>query len=455
MLPIISFTRMNGYNDSSVCRQSTPHPRTEVESSVLYSRDPLIGAVDEDGRLVLPPELVRKLGLRPGDTVPLDQEPNSIRVRRPVRHLAKVYVEPTSRGDLACRTCVRHAWEEPLGDMSEETFERLLEGLRACDPAPAVFFGGFGEPLVHPRITEMVCLAKEAGAPAVDLITNGCLLDEQMSRDLIEAGLDTLWVSLDGIKPESYSDVRLGALLPDVLDNLKQFKAVRREIQLPGLTPKQRRRYDEGIPGLYESWRLPEPRPALGIVFVAMKRNIADLPALIGDTHRLGARKYVITNVYPYTSELADEMLCADRLSISPFPTLWNDRLRLAQMDIDEDTRPSLHAAVRSFESGLAEEDTSNVTRRCPFVEAGATAVSWKGEVVPCLPLMRSHYTVLNNSRRRVHSSPIGDLARDSLGEIWSGAEYVDFRERVQAFEFAPCVACGGCLWSQGLIRCP
>ena len=103
-------------------------------------------------------------------------------------------------------------------------------------PSPEVFFGGFGEPLAHPRIFEMVERVKALGVPRVELITNGCLLDEQASRRLITAGLDTLWVSLDGIRPESYSDVRLGALLPHVLENLRVFRDVRRGLRVTPLT---------------------------------------------------------------------------------------------------------------------------------------------------------------------------------------------------------------------------
>ena len=141
-------------------------------------RDPLIANVDAEGRLVVPAELAARLGLTPGASVLLDEETNSFRVRRPVEQLAKVYLEPTSRCNLSCRTCIRNAWEEPLGDMSEETFARVLAGLAAFDPLPEVFFGGFGEPLAHPRIFEMVERVKALGVPRVELITNGCLLDE-------------------------------------------------------------------------------------------------------------------------------------------------------------------------------------------------------------------------------------------------------------------------------------
>jgi hypothetical protein len=35
-------------------------------------------------------------------------------------------------------TCIRNAWEEPLGDMSENTFSRVLAGLADFDPPPEV-----------------------------------------------------------------------------------------------------------------------------------------------------------------------------------------------------------------------------------------------------------------------------------------------------------------------------
>lgn len=408
--------------------------------------DPLTATVDADGRLVLPTEVVSRLGLRPGTSVILDQEPDSIRLRRPVEQLAKVYVEPTSRCNLTCRTCIRNAWEEPLGDMSEETFSRLLEGLKAFDPLPAVFFGGFGEPLAHSRILEMVAQVKAAGVPKVELITNGCLLSQEMSCRLIEAGLDTLWVSLDGIRPESYSDVRLGALLPQVLENLRGFKEVRRKIQLASLSPAEQKRFEAGLPGWHDSWRLPEPAPVLGIVFVAMKRNVADLPGILDEGHKLGARQFVITNVLPYTPDLVPEILYEDLLLVTPLPTLWHHEIKLPPMDVTDLTRRPLWRAVHGrYETTLARRDVSGVTRRCPFVEAGSMAVTWNGDVSPCLPLMHTHDEFHRGRKRQVTRDVMGTVTECSLGDIWTDALYVAFRRRVQEFDFAPCIACGGC----------
>ena len=107
--------------------------------------------VDEQGRLVIPPDLVAKYGLEPGAKVRLDEGQNFVRMHRPVTHLTKVYIEPTVACNLDCITCFRNAWEQPIGRMSEETFTSILEGLKALDPIPNVYFGGIGEPLFHPK----------------------------------------------------------------------------------------------------------------------------------------------------------------------------------------------------------------------------------------------------------------------------------------------------------------
>ena len=86
---------------------------------------------------------------------------------------------------------------------------------------PGIFLGGFGEPLGHPRIVDMVALAKQSGSE-VELISNGILLDDKMADRLVAAGLDRLWVSIDGASPASYADVRLGDHLPEIIANLER-----------------------------------------------------------------------------------------------------------------------------------------------------------------------------------------------------------------------------------------
>jgi MoaA/NifB/PqqE/SkfB family radical SAM enzyme len=407
--------------------------------------------VDSEGRFVMPSELVEQLGLTSGTRLLIDEEDSTWYLRSPITMLRKLYVEPTSLCNLACRTCIRNVWDEPMGEMSGTTFERVLAGVRDLPLAPTIFFGGFGEPLFHPGILDMVRQAKASGA-SVELITNGTLLDERCARQLIGADLDVLWVSLDGATPDSYTDVRLGAALPDVLHNLERFKSLRPTPQLPA--------------------------PEIGVVFVAMERNYDDLPAVLRLARQLGATRFLVSNVLPHTSEMRAEVLYRYAMSNDAyFPAARQPALHLPKMDARRLASPALYEAICGQWNlnfvGTRSQLTSN---RCPFVEAGASAVGWDGGVSPCLPLLHSNHNYLNGLDREARRYIVGNVSDRSLLALWQDPTYVVFREKVQSFDFAPCTSCdgcplsetneedcygngfptcGGCLWAQGFVQCP
>jgi len=410
--------------------------------------------VDSKGRLILPAEVAARYGLAPGDRLPLAEGAAGLRLLRPSR-LFKLYVEPTNQCNLDCRTCMRNVWEEPLGMMSDEVFDRIVDGLKAFSSAPTVFFGGFGEPLFHPQIVDMVRRTKELGT-RVELITNGTLLTKELSQQLARTAIDVIWVSLDGATPESYADIRLGAELSRVIENLGYlYEAIRAEGSIV-----------RGPCGA-----LPIFRTDLGIEFVAMKRNIADLPAVLALGKKFDARRFIITNVLPYTKEMSEQALYhyIQRMGNS-YPQLSLPRMQ--DTDISEEMIARETAAMNVTRTGC-EEHSRN---RCPFIESGAGAVSWDGNLSPCLPLMHSHTSYLACYQRYSRRYVVGNVMEKTLRELWYDTEHIEFRKRVQSFDFAPCTTCGGCelsegneedcagspfpvcggcLWAQGLIQCP
>lgn len=413
--------------------------------------------VDDEGRLILPPEVVSLYGLKPGAEVYIDGKSNALCLRPPVTHLSKAYIEPTNCCNLGCRTCIRNNWDEPLGQMSNETFLRIIGNLKAFSPPPYIFFGGFGEPLAHPAIAEMVAQAKALGSP-VGLITNGTLLTKNLSKQLIEAGIDILWVSLDGATPESYADVRLGAALPEVIANLKDFSDSRG--------------------GSYYNYFFPDAsiRPQIGIAFVVMKRNIADLPSVIRLGNRVGATQFLITNVLPYTTIMCNEVLYARALSDSAYiPSSYH--IELPKIDINMDTTEPLFWTLRSGHTlTLAGANVAESSDRCPFIDKGATAIAWDGSLSPCLSLLHNHTSFMNDRERASKRYVVGNVLEHNLSGLWNDPEYVAFRKRVRRFDFSPCTicggcqlseaneedcfgntfpTCGGCLWAQGIIQCP
>jgi MoaA/NifB/PqqE/SkfB family radical SAM enzyme len=362
-------------------------------------------------------------------------------VALPLDMLAKLYVEPTNCCNLDCRTCMRHGWEEGLGFMEFSLFENIVAGLRAFPGPPGIFFGGFGEPLGHPRLADMVALAKTSGARA-ELISNGIQLDEEMTDRLVAAGLDCLWVSIDGASPASYADVRLGDHLPQIIANLEQLNA-------------------------------RSKKPELGISFVAMKRNIVDLPAVLDLARRLGANQFSLSNIEPYTAPMAKEILFAQSL-FEPMPAEGLEMLRLDQELKNDVALKRLASLFPSRQSAISP--TISRTGLCPFLQRRSASVRWDGRVGPCLPLLHSHTVFLNGHSRNWQDFHFGSLTNRDLGSIWNDPAYSAFRRRLDEFSFAPCStcnscdlpsvngedcfgnvhpACGGCLWSQGFIQCP
>jgi len=401
--------------------------------------------LDAQGHPILPDEIARDYGLEAGGELSLRMTPEGILLRPPLSQLRKVYIEPTSRCNLACRTCMRNTWGEPMGDISPETFQRILDDLAKQNHRPAIFFGGFGEPLTHPGIADMVHQAAQV-ASKVELITNGLLLNGNLAAQLAKAGLNTLWISLDGASAESYADVRLSESLSSVLQNISVYRE------------------------LYHQARGNEAE--IGVAFVAMKRNINELPKLLNLSTRFGVSRYIVTNVLPYTPEMCAEVLyhrSIDRINWQATP--WHPHINLPEIDLNPITREALFKTWTTRPGGQFKKRDN-----CPFIEQRSTAISWDGHVSPCLAMLHSHESYLFEIRRSVTRYRLGNVNETPLTDIWQSDEYKAFRNKVEQFDFSPCAycascemaesnqedcfgntfpTCGGCLWAQGIIQCP
>ena len=410
--------------------------------------DPTV-RVNDDGSVTISPELARSYGLTPGAEARAEARGDRLVIRRSVSHLNRVYVELTSECNLDCTTCMRNVWGDELGRMSRATFDRILSDVAAFEDPPEIFFGGFGEPFAHPQALQWIVEATRV-ARSVELITNGTMLTEATVDALIAAGVHTVWVSIDGARPESYSDVRLGATLPQVIENLKTLR--RRKI------------------------RASTEYPRLGIAFVAMESNVADMPAVIdlGVTH--GAERFSISNLLPHTEEMRSEILFD--YERRRWKSIGYD-VDLPRMDtMNPSVREALSRVISPQRSsaGMPRLDMFPEHNSCPFIEKGSTSIRWDGHVSPCLSLLHTHDYYLDDTRRRSHAQDFGNVRERTIAEAWSDPAYRDLRERLYDFGFSPCTscvsceragentadclgnetpACGGCLWAQGFIRCP
>jgi MoaA/NifB/PqqE/SkfB family radical SAM enzyme len=81
----------------------------------------------------------------------------------------------------------------------------VIDGLAELGVSALSLTGG--EPLLHPDVIDIVSRARARGL-IVHLNTNGMLVDEAMARRLVDAGLDSVNLSLDGAVAETHDRLR-------------------------------------------------------------------------------------------------------------------------------------------------------------------------------------------------------------------------------------------------------
>lgn len=136
----------------------------------------------------------------------------------PLSHPFTVYIEQTRFCNFKCFYCIHSTRDIPGGEleqlghsikhmefnMYQEIIKQLLEFPKGIK---RIVFSGLGEPLMNPRLPEMVKVAVDAKiADKVEVITNGVLLTPEVSDKLIEAGITNINISIQGINAAQYKE---------------------------------------------------------------------------------------------------------------------------------------------------------------------------------------------------------------------------------------------------------
>ncbi len=141
-----------------------------------------------------------------------------------------VDIEVAAVCDLACPFCYRQFVATPDKVMSDDLSFRLIdEAADLC--VPSMKFNWRGEPLLYPRLAELIAYAKKRGILETIINTNATCLTEETAADLIDAGLDLIIYSFDGGSRESYERMRPGRFkdnrFEEVYGNICRFAEIR------------------------------------------------------------------------------------------------------------------------------------------------------------------------------------------------------------------------------------
>ncbi len=179
--------------------------------------------------------------------------------------------------NLKCRMCIgTNAPGHPdrLSYMTPQDFRRALEA--APTIRAVTLSSGNSDPLLHPKLDEIIDAAREHGV-LLDIFTNGLPLGERTCRRIVESSaVGMINFSIDAATAETYRRIRGG-----------NFERLHRNLRMLGDMKSQSGR----------------ELPLLSLSFVAMADNIEELPAFVemGVTH--GARRVFVEDLLGWLSD--------------------------------------------------------------------------------------------------------------------------------------------------------
>lgn len=257
---------------------------------------------------------------------------------------------------------------------------------------PAVFLAGSGEPMLHPRIMDILSHIKVRGLRC-HLNTNFTLVDHEKAEQFHRIGLDEITISLWAATPDTY-----------VLTH-------------PNKSASDYQRIIDMITYLNKI-RMGHP-PRLKIYHVISNLNYHEVGEMARQAVALGVEtiEFTIVDTIPERTDSllpnpqqASEILqqCAE---LATDPILKTSNLQFSQFEVFKGRVQNLLKGEHDFERGI-------VNRTPCYIGWLFSRILPDGNVNGCL---------------KAHRIPIGNLYATSFRELWNSKRQRDFRRRTFA----------------------
>ncbi len=322
------------------------------------------------------------------------------------RTLLSCTLQPTYRCNLRCKMCGAPSLstpDDPARELSGEEMLRIVDQLKQMGAAHLQLIGG--EPFL--RKDEMLAVTQHAARLGLKtaLVTNGTLINQDLAREILDAGLRKLVFSVDGVN---------GA--HDRIRGPGVFESMQRGMRFV-LEERRRRR---------------SRHPLVHIQSVVSRLNYDQVHPLIRFKEEIGAD--VLD--FNYLTELSGETVQATRLDDVPLCTdRWarkGDSLLLTPAEL-ADLRAALARCPDSETLQILKDHDDDAylqchhpPRRCYYIR-NVMVINPFGDVYPCVQLDR--YVT-------------GNVRQSGLKAVWQNERH---RKAVAALRRGMFPACSGC----------
>src|SRR5208337_3471558 len=140
-------------------------------------------------------------------------------------------IETINACNSRCIMCGIDFSKKKKAVMSDALFEKITNEIAHYkDHVEKVMLYLDGEPLLDKTMPLKVHAMKSAGIRKVNIATNASLLDSRRAADLIDAGLDEVYFTLDSLDKKTFEAIRCGLKFEDVYGNIINFIKLRNRL---------------------------------------------------------------------------------------------------------------------------------------------------------------------------------------------------------------------------------
>jgi radical SAM protein with 4Fe4S-binding SPASM domain len=295
----------------------------------------------------------------------------------------RIELEVTTKCSLRCPKCEHTYWCIQEKDMSFEQFKRVIEQFPRLR---AISLSGIGHGFQNKDYLKMLRYLK-AKSIFVQFFDPLLLVDERIAKELIEIGVDWIWMSIDGATKETYERLMVGSNFERVINSARNLVRLKREIG--------------------------SAFPELHFQPIITKYNVHEMPKLVELAHSIIGQdqpfcKVQFIQLIPFREneylmpEITDEILEATR---DRAKELGNLKVEFVHM-----------------RKGAKRLINQCVAWTVPFITVDGT-------VYPCCTLTEG------NIRHLVKEYALGNIFQKHYREIWYSQEFKNFRQMVHQGE--------------------
>jgi len=303
------------------------------------------------------------------------------------KRFLSVWMDITSRCNLSCMICWRSEKGSSASQKSDIQESLFLKIAREIFPRTAELFLSCGaEPLIARNLLAMLDVIDRADIPFVAFTTNALLFNEDIARQVIEAGVNEIYVSFDGATEETFAKIRGGASMSKVIEKIQLVNRVKRDCS--------------------------SAVPKIELHVTLMRSNIREIEKIVEIAHDLELPRVTALHLWPH--------LGLDEENLYSHKRLYNEciaraRKRARELGVELDAPPQFGTKESDSPYIQKQEIGAGQSCRLPW---NSTVIRPDGQVAPCSFMY--------------NETAFGNLNEKSFRDIWYGPNYQALREEIR-----------------------